>query len=46
MFDLEWRLDEIAAYARWFAEPHTGTDSDRVALGGLLEELERAGWAG
>ena len=31
MFDLEWRLDEIAQYARWFAAPHTGTASDEVA---------------
>ncbi len=44
MFDLEWRLDEIAAYARWFAAPHTGTASDEVAWGGLRGELERAEW--
>ncbi len=43
MFDLEWRLDEIAQYADWFEAPHAGTDSDRVALGGLLHELERPG---
>ena len=43
MFDLEWRLDEIAQYTDWFQAPHTGTDSDRVALGGLLHELERPG---
>lgn len=42
-FDLEWRLDEITQYADWFERPHTGTDSDRVALGGLLHELGRAG---
>jgi spectinomycin phosphotransferase len=43
MFDLEWRLDEIAQYADWFEAPHAGTDSDRVAIGGLLHELERPG---
>ena len=42
MFDLEWRLDEISAYATWFESPHAGTDDDRIALGGLLSELERA----
>lgn len=41
MFDLEWRLDEISQYADWFAAPHAETDSDRVALGGLLRELTR-----
>jgi len=45
MFDLEWRLDEISQYADWFEAPHPGNASDRVALGGLLEELERAEWA-
>lgn len=44
MFDLEWRLDEIANYARWFAAPHTGTASDEVAWRGLRGELERAEW--
>jgi len=43
MFDLEWRLDEVAQYAEWFHAPHSGTESDRVALGGLLHELERPG---
>ena len=42
LFDLEWRLDEISQYAAWFAAPHTGTASDRVAMGGLLHELTRA----
>jgi spectinomycin phosphotransferase len=42
MYDLEWRLDEISQYAAWFAAPHTGTASDRVAMGGLLHELTRA----
>jgi spectinomycin phosphotransferase len=41
LFDLEWRLDEISQYAAWFAAPHTGTASDRVAMGGLLHELTR-----
>ncbi len=45
MFDLEWRLDEISQYADWFESPHSGNASDRVALGGLVEELERAEWA-
>ncbi len=42
LFDLEWRLDEISQYAAWFAAPHTGTASDKVAIGGLLRELTRA----
>ena len=42
LFDLEWRLDEISQYAAWFSAPHTGTASDRVAMGGLLHELVRA----
>ena len=41
LFDLEWRLDEIGQYAAWFEAPHTGTASDRVAIGGLLHELTR-----
>lgn len=41
MFDLEWRLDEVSQYADWFERPHTGTESDRVALGGLRAELTR-----
>jgi spectinomycin phosphotransferase len=41
LFSLEWRLDEIAQYAAWFAAPHTGGTDDRIAFGGLLEELER-----
>ncbi|WP_019634262.1 phosphotransferase [Actinomadura atramentaria] len=39
LFALDWRLSEIAEYARWFAAPHTGTDDDRTALEGLYEEL-------
>jgi spectinomycin phosphotransferase len=45
MFDLEWRLDEIAQYAAWFAAAHTGSASDAVAYGGLLHELDRADWS-
>lgn len=41
LFDLEWRLDEVSQYAAWFAAPHTGTEDDRIAFGGLLEELDR-----
>jgi spectinomycin phosphotransferase len=43
MFDLEWRLDEVTQYADRFHARHTGTESDGVALGGLLHELERPG---
>lgn len=39
MFALEWRLDELSQYADWFEQTHTGTESDRVALGGLRESL-------
>lgn len=41
MFDLEWRLDEISQYADWFEAEHSGTASDKVALDGLLHELQR-----
>lgn len=41
MFDLEWRLDEISQYATWFEAPHAGSEDDRIALGGLLSELDR-----
>ncbi len=44
LFDLEWRLSEIDQYARWFAAPHTGTDDDKTAYEGLLDELQRAPW--
>ncbi|MEK2472323.1 aminoglycoside phosphotransferase [Streptomyces noursei] len=39
LFALDWRLSEIAEYARWFASPHTGSEDDRTALEGLFEEL-------
>ncbi|WP_227999962.1 hypothetical protein [Nocardia australiensis] len=41
LFALDWRLSEIAEYARWFAAPHIGTDDDHTALEGLYEELAR-----
>ena len=44
MFDLEWRLDEIATYATWFAGPHDGTEDDRIAFAGLVSELRRPAW--
>ena len=43
LFDLEWRLDEVSQYAEWFAAQHTGTEDDRIAFDGLLEELGRPG---
>lgn len=45
MFDLEWRLDEVSQYADWFEAAHTGSESDEVALGGLLSELARPKWS-
>ena len=45
LFDLEWRLDEIGQYAEWFAAAHSGTASDAVAFGGLLDELDRPDWS-
>ncbi|MFE6691855.1 phosphotransferase [Streptomyces sp. NPDC057743] len=39
LFALDWRLSEIAEYARWFASPHTGNEDDHTALEGLHEEL-------
>ncbi len=41
MFDLEWRLDEIDQYTAWFAAEHHGTEDDRIAFDGLVEELTR-----
>ncbi|MGW7689727.1 aminoglycoside phosphotransferase [Streptomyces asiaticus] len=41
LFALDWRLSEIAEYARWFAAPHTGSDDDHTALEGLYEELRQ-----
>lgn len=39
MFDLEWRLDEVAQYAAWFAGPHGDGPDDRTALAGLRHAL-------
>lgn len=44
LFDLEWRLTEIAEYADWFCRPHTGSADDDTAYEGLLDELERGPW--
>jgi len=44
LFDLEWRLDEIKQYAEWFRAPHTGSESDKVAIEGLVGELQRPEW--
>ena len=45
LFDLEWRLDEIAQYTDWFSSPHRGTASDAVAFRGLVDELDRPDWS-
>ncbi|MFJ5521241.1 phosphotransferase family protein [Streptomyces griseoluteus] len=39
LFELDWRLSEIAEYARWFAAPHAGTEDDDTALQDLYAEL-------
>lgn len=44
LFDLHWRLNEIGAYAAWLRVPHAGNENDRIALGGLIEQLERLDW--
>jgi spectinomycin phosphotransferase len=44
LFALEWRLQEIAEYAAWFARPHTGTASDETAFDDLVTELQRPAW--
>jgi len=41
LFDLEWRLSEILAFAEWLSAPHTGNDDDMTASDGLREELTR-----
>ena len=41
LFDLEWRLDEIAQYSAYFAAEHTDDQDSRTALGGLRHELGR-----
>jgi spectinomycin phosphotransferase len=45
LFDLDWRLDEVAQYSTWFSSPHAGSESDAVAYDGLLHELTRPDWA-
>ena len=44
LFDLEWRLAEIAEYSNWFAALHTGTADDRTAYEGLHDDLHRGPW--
>lgn len=39
LFELEWRLSEIAEYLDWFSLPHTGSADDDAAFAGLCEEL-------
>lgn len=39
LFDLEWRLDEVAQYAALFAGPHTDGPDDQIALAGLRDAL-------
>lgn len=41
LFDLEWRLSEIWAFAEWLHAPHAGDADDHTALGGLTDELTR-----
>jgi spectinomycin phosphotransferase len=41
LFDLEWRLAEIEAYAEWLRAEHDDTEDVRTALGGLRHELSR-----
>lgn len=42
LFDLEWRLAEIDAYAQWLRGEHQDTEDVRTALSGLRHELTRA----
>jgi spectinomycin phosphotransferase len=44
MYDLEWRLDEIAQYASWFSREHSGSEDDQVAWDALQHELDRPEW--
>ena len=41
MYDLEWRLDEIAQYASRFSRRHSGSQDDQLAWDALQHELER-----
>jgi spectinomycin phosphotransferase len=42
LFDLEWRLDEIAQYAAFFAGSHTDDADARTSIDGLRHELCRS----
>jgi spectinomycin phosphotransferase len=44
MYDLEWRLDEIAQYASWFACQHSDSNDGEVAWEALRHELDRPEW--
>lgn len=44
LFDLRWRLDEVGEYAARFRAEHSGDADDQIALGGLIEQLERPDW--
>lgn len=41
LFDLDWRLEEIDAFGRWFASTHGDGDDDRISFAGLRLELTR-----
>lgn len=41
LFDLEWRLSEVWAFATWLQQPHADGADDRQALAGLRYELTR-----
>ena len=46
LFDLEWRLSEIASFADWLHQPHGDGPDDRQALAGLRDELARPHFGG
>jgi spectinomycin phosphotransferase len=46
MYDLEWRLDEIAQYTAWFSRQHSGSHDDQIAWEALQHELNRPEWHG
>ncbi len=45
---LRWRSDltrlDALLEQDWFRAPHVGTEDDRIALDGLVEELDRSDW--
>lgn len=41
LFDLEWRLAEIAEFAGWFCAPHADGENEAEAFHALLGELDR-----